>query len=311
MVDGEGSQAVGEQGMKTGGGALRGVATAGSTPGAVSRIRIAEALSADLAVGQVVRGTVRWTSADGQVGLDLLGRRVRAVTELPLGAGTTYEFTVVERGPRVVLTPTRLLPLPPRAEAMSGGWLGPAGDKLASAVGGALPGLSAGRVTAMELADLIGRLGELRDLDSVGLAEENVRRSESSVPRVVPLPIEPGGWLRDGRLFLLAGEEKSASSRSGRGPFTVVLLLELSALGALRIDVELRDRSVHLRFIAERSGTIDAVRAAESSLREGLDDDGLVVSGIAFRHAGPSGLPVADLVAPPVERDAATVDVHV
>jgi hypothetical protein len=265
-------------------------------------LQVAGELGGELAVGQVVLGAVRSVAADGAVVLELLGRTVAAVTDLPLGAGTTYELEVVACAPRLVLTPTAVLPLPPLAEALRGGWLGPAAEPLARLLPDRL-GCGA------DLEPLLRALGALGDRPELAaLAAENARRAKASAPRVVPLPVETGGWLRAARLFAHAPAARAADS-----PWmALALLLELRRSGPLRVDVELGRDGVHLRFTAERPETLAALRSAAADLERALGEAGLAVRGSAFRRAGRAGIPVADLLALPAGREGeATVDVRV
>jgi Flagellar hook-length control protein FliK len=140
---------------------------------------------------------------------------------------------------------------------------------------------------------------------------ENATRAEQGAPLWLPLPANPAAGLRDARLFLLPpGEEgkQGGDAAPAADVFTVVLLLDLSRLGALRVDVTLRGDRVHASFLAVESTTVEKLTPALATLREALTGAGLLVDGLQVRRVA-GRLPVADLAVRPRTSNA-LVDVH-
>ena len=147
---------------------------------------------------------------------------------------------------------------------------------------------------------------------------DNAHRVEQGAPQWLPLPVGQDSFLRDARMFILATEADAQQERSTGGApkdFVVVLLLDLTRLGQVRVDVEVRDNAVGITFRVVDTSTLHLVHGAKDELEQQLRDEGLSVRFIRIREAlGAEGaLPVADLLAPPTgdSHDPTTmVDIH-
>lgn len=141
---------------------------------------------------------------------------------------------------------------------------------------------------------------------------DNAARRELGAPLWLPLPASPQAGLLDARMFLMpdAGDGGAAAANApGDQPFTIVLLLDLTRLGALRVDVTVRGDAVDATFVAARADAAAALLGAVEPLREDLRAGGLEPGSVRVLQAPAAGLPVADLVLPP--RDGrAMVDLH-
>jgi hypothetical protein len=147
---------------------------------------------------------------------------------------------------------------------------------------------------------------------------DNANRAEQGAPQWLPLPVGQDSFLRDARMFALATEADAEQERSAGGAqrdFVVVLLLDLTRLGQVRVDVEVRDSAVGITFRIVDPSTLHLVHGAKDELEQQLRDDGLSVRFIRMREASGAGgaLPVADLLSPPAgdSHDSTTmVDIH-
>lgn len=133
------------------------------------------------------------------------------------------------------------------------------------------------------------------------IERDNARRADSGAPLWLPLPAAPEAGLRDARMFLLRGEgEADSGRRAGEGqPFRVVLLLDLTQLGALRVDVSLREHRVSVAIETVEDSAATTIRAALDALHTDMESDGLEVESLTVRRAPGQSLSVADLCAPP------------
>ena len=359
----------------------------------------------DLVPGQGVQGTVVQILGDGQVMLGLLGGQVQAAMNLTLTAGKTYDFTVTQVQPQIVLTAERPLVLPNLAGAAAAGLLGPSGPALAAVLSRALQEipapalakaprqarhgdaggpaarqalqqflarLAAGLLEAVDLERLHRLLGHdqearvlrlppksshqaapqdvavlqqtlkaelLRFLDLPPAAHkatadaagralvegfgrieaDNAHRADQGAPQWLPLPVLVGGFLKDARLFLLARAEADAEQDGARVQakgFTVVLLLDLTRLGQVRVDVEVHGDAVAATFRLVDSSSLHLLHSSKDELQERLESEGLTVRHIRVQPAPGAGdsLPVADLLTPPRSDGPgdpnALVDIH-
>ena len=148
---------------------------------------------------------------------------------------------------------------------------------------------------------------------------DNAHRAEQGAPQWLPLPVGENSFLRDARMFILTATEGDAQQESHtaarRKDFVVVLLLDLTRLGQIRVDVEVRGDAVGVTFRAVDTSTLHLVHGARSELEQQLRDQGLQVRFIRMREAagGGAALPVADLLTPPNRGSrgpTAMVDVH-
>ncbi len=155
----------------------------------------------------------------------------------------------------------------------------------------------------------------LADLSRVEV--DNARRSEQGGPIHLPLPLAPGSHVLDARLFAFPPPESEKEGESPAGSanreWTIVLLLDLSRLGALRVDLRVGGETLSAEFQLVEFEPSLKLRAGIEELREELQQAGLQVRELVVRHAAGAGLAVADLLLPPETwSDPATrVDLHV
>lgn len=172
---------------------------------------------------------------------------------------------------------------------------------------------------ARAAADAAGTQGKAATAESMvqGLNQievDNARRTELGLPLWLPLPVPLGGALRDARMFLLPSrdDEHGEAKREASAATTIVLLLDFTRLGPVRVDLSVRARGVRALFqtaLVESSGRL---AGGMSALRGELEALGLVVEDLQVRPASCGTLPVTDLVLPPPASDpTALVDVHV
>ena len=112
-------------------------------------------------------------------------------------------------------------------------------------------------------------------------------------------------------MFLLRPDrDASRGGAEGSSSFTVVLLLDLTALGEVRVDIRLERGELAVDFQVVDLGASLALDAGLGSLRTELEATGLSVRSLLVRQA--ASLPVADLTSPPiVSTGASLVDFHV
>jgi len=145
---------------------------------------------------------------------------------------------------------------------------------------------------------------------------ENSRRSDQGVAMQLPLPLAPGYPVLDARLFVLppsGGDDDEAASPDATREWTVVLLLDLSRLGALRVDIQVGRDAIAADFQLIEFEPSLQLRASLDELRMELEEVGFLVRKLSVRHAASAELPVADLMLPPTSSSdpAARVDFHV
>ena len=187
----------------------------------------------------------------------------------------------------------------PHGESVAATELVQSGKAVALAAAGDEQAPAAVRAAGRALADNLSRA----ELD-------NVRRAEQGAPLWLPLPVVEGGALREARLFVRAEDapEESGTEAEGRG-FAVVLLLEFTRLGALRVDIGVRERRVRVQIQTVTESALRALEGALAELEAELTACGLESPQVLLRRAPGAALPVADLIAVP--RDPrALVDVH-
>jgi len=140
---------------------------------------------------------------------------------------------------------------------------------------------------------------------------ENARRTEHGTATWLPLPASPEHGVRDARMFVKWRDETAGGPQGVERPFTIVLLLDMTRLGHLRVDVALSGRSASIAFEVEDLGASLVIREALEELREGLETSSIEVERLSVRQAAARNLTIADLLAPPVPGDVRpTVDVH-
>jgi hypothetical protein len=148
---------------------------------------------------------------------------------------------------------------------------------------------------------------------------DNAHRAEQGAPQWLPLPVGENSFLRDVRMFILTATDADAQQDSDNGAtrtdFVVVLLLDLTRLGQVRVDIEVRGDAVGVTFRAVETSTLHLVHGAKSELEQQLRDQGLQVRFVRIREAagGGAALPVADLLTPPNRGShgpTTMVDVH-
>lgn len=142
-----------------------------------------------------------------------------------------------------------------------------------------------------------------------GVERDNARRTELGAPLWLPLPANPAAGWRDARMFLQGSPDGGDGAAGGPRPFTIVLLLDLSQLGEMRVDVELRDQRVGLSFQVVEESALCVLSQARDELQQLLEAVGLEVEQLQVRLAPMQALPVADLVLPANDGQA-LVDIH-
>lgn len=143
------------------------------------------------------------------------------------------------------------------------------------------------------------------------IERDNSVRAEQGAAAWLPIPAAPAVGLLDARMFLLPRDRGGGSDDGGPGEraFTVVLLLDLSRLGGLRVDVAVRNRSVDVLITATAADAVAGLAAAVPDLRTLLEQADLEVTGLRVQQAPADTLPVADLVVRPRDLDT-LVDLH-
>lgn len=140
---------------------------------------------------------------------------------------------------------------------------------------------------------------------------DNAARAEQGSPLWLPLPVSGGSFLRDARMFLVGDDERRADATESR-PYRIVLLLDLTRLGPLRVDIEVRDARLSATFQVARESSLHRLRPAFAALRSELEAAGLEVRALDLRLAPAGQLPVGDLLSPPrPAQSTSRVDVHV
>ncbi|MHC5064378.1 MAG: flagellar hook-length control protein FliK [Planctomycetota bacterium] len=146
---------------------------------------------------------------------------------------------------------------------------------------------------------------------------DNARRSDQGGAIHIPLPLVPGSSVLDARLFAFPpssseSEEGDASNPDSR-EWTIVLLLDLSRLGALRVDIRVGGEVLSADFQLLEFEPSLKLRAGIEELRGELAEAGFVVRDLLVRHNAGADLQVADLLSPPPTSSdpAAMVDLHV
>ncbi len=146
-----------------------------------------------------------------------------------------------------------------------------------------------------------------------GMEAENARRTEHGSATWLPLPASPDGAMRDARMFLLRGDGESdrTSKSSDEQAVTVVLLLDMTKLGAMRVDVMVNRSELAVDFeVVETSASI-VIRDALAELQEELESSAFEIQHLRVRQAAGQQLSIADLCAPPAPGDPrGLVDVH-
>lgn len=103
-------------------------------------------------------------------------------------------------------------------------------------------------------------------------------------------------------MFALFGDPDQASAGGGHGEdgaFTVVLLLDFTRLGPVRVDLQMRGSSFSAVFVAVEPATVHSLVRNLPSLRERLEKEELEVGSLTVRAAPAERLPIADLVLRP------------
>lgn len=142
------------------------------------------------------------------------------------------------------------------------------------------------------------------------IERDNALRADAGLPQWLPLPACPQAGLVDARMFAGVDERESrGGERDAASPFTVVLLLDFTKLGAMRVDVAVQDGAVRATFVCADEATAASLHAAMPQLARELEDAGLVAPDLRVQRAALGVVPVADLAL--ARRDGeALVDVH-
>lgn len=131
---------------------------------------------------------------------------------------------------------------------------------------------------------------------------DNATRAELGLPTWLPLPNCPAVGLDDARWFLVQDEGSGRAANEPEEPsFTLVLLLDFSRLGAVRVDVGLRDTEVDVSITAAESTTARLLLDTVEGLRADLTRGGLATRSIRVQRSPSKRLPQSDLVVPPVD----------
>lgn len=142
------------------------------------------------------------------------------------------------------------------------------------------------------------------------IERDSAQRAERDAPIWLPLPAPEGSFLRDARMFLAVGDGESGGAASER-PFTVVLLLDLTRLGPVRVDIALTGERMTATFQLARESMLHRLRGGLDALRTDLEAAGLRVGALHLRTAPDGQLPVADLLSPPpAAAGSGRIDVH-
>ena len=136
---------------------------------------------------------------------------------------------------------------------------------------------------------------------------EQAQRAESGAPLVFPLPVMEGSFLREGRMFLLRevadnGGDDTEGGEGGGGesrPFTLVFLLELESMGALRVDAQMSGRDVVLGFVCALEQAALRIHRDLSELGKEFEKKQLRLVRSSVRVQRDGTLPVLDLLPPP------------
>lgn len=142
------------------------------------------------------------------------------------------------------------------------------------------------------------------------IERDNASRADAGLPQWLPLPACPQAGLLDARMFAGVDERESRGGEHDEArPFHVVLLLDFTELGAMRVDVAVEGGSVRATFVCADEATAASLHAAMPQLARELEDAGLVAPDLRVQRAALGVVPVADLAL--VRRDGeALVDVH-
>ena len=147
-----------------------------------------------------------------------------------------------------------------------------------------------------------------------GIEVENAHRAEQGKPQWLPLAVVDGDSLKDARMFVVPPPEEERDRdgrRSDEASFSVVLLLDFTRLGQVRVDVEVRGGSVGATFQLAHPPALAELHQASGALRSMLEGEGLTVGALRMRLAPGGELPVADLLAAgPRGSSDSLVDVH-
>lgn len=161
---------------------------------------------------------------------------------------------------------------------------------------GALADAATERVAGPEHA-LVAYLGAVE--------RDNATRAELGLPTWMPLPNCPAVGLDDARWFLVQDEGGADGGAEADEPsWTIVLLLEFSRLGAVRVDVSLRETEVDVVVTAAEASTAHRLLDTVESLRADLTQGGLGTRSIRVQRSPAKRLPQSDLVVPPVDGTA-------
>lgn len=142
------------------------------------------------------------------------------------------------------------------------------------------------------------------------IERDNASRADAGLPQWVPLPACPQAGLLDARMFASVDDRDArGGERDEARPVHVVLLLEFTELGAMRVDIAVQDRAVRATFVCADEATAASLHAAMPQLARELEQAGLAAPDLRVQRAASGIVPVADLAL--VRRNGeALVDVH-
>lgn len=128
------------------------------------------------------------------------------------------------------------------------------------------------------------------------IERDNAMRADAGLPLWVPLPACPQMGLLDARMFVSNGErDASGGERDEANPFTIVLLLDFTKLGAMRVDVAVEGKTVRANFACAQEPTAASLHAAMPLLTRELEAAGLAAPDLRVQRVVGGEVPVADL----------------
>lgn len=163
-------------------------------------------------------------------------------------------------------------------------------------IGGEIPG-EPGPASGEPLRAPLLKLAD----EAAGWRGEQVSRAEHGMPFVYPLSLAEHSWLADGRLFLIHDEPRHAEGSRQQRAFTLVLLLDLTSLGSLRVDAAVSGSELSIEFTCTRESSAVKIREHARELEEAMQAAGLRLVSTNVRLRKDGSVPVLDLLPPPGE----------
>ncbi len=137
---------------------------------------------------------------------------------------------------------------------------------------------------------------------------DQAARNDLMLPQWLPLPNCPAMGLLDARLFCQGRDARPESAGDDQPDAVVVLLLDFTELGDVRVDLAVHGHEIDVQILAAKPAAQRRLHLVREELAAELSLGGLRARSIRVL-AAPAALPVADLLSPP--RDGtALVDCH-